>query len=135
MRVALFYDAHVASARANVFIETPGVRISTWPLVENGVIRVLNLPSYGRRGALGLHAVRNQRVHACAAFDRQFWPDNISLRDDQAVDCNRVHGHHQTTDLYLRALAIRHNGQLVTFDQNIPLGPVRSATAAHLRFF
>ena len=56
--VALFDDAHVASARANALIETPGIKISTCPLVENGVIRVLNLPSYGRRGALGIMAVR-----------------------------------------------------------------------------
>ena len=82
--VALFDDAHVASIRANEFIDTPGVRVATCPLVENGVIRVLNLPSYGRRGALGLQAVRN-------------------------------------------------NGVLVTFDQNIPLDAVRGATAAHLR--
>ncbi len=131
--VALFDDAHVASVRANAFIDTPGVRISTCPLVENGVIRVLNLPSYGRRGALGLQTVRNQLITACAALDHEFWPDNISLRDDHAVDFNRVHGHNQVTDLYLLALAVHHNGQLVTFDQNIPLDAVRGATAAHLR--
>jgi predicted nucleic acid-binding protein len=34
--VALFDDAHVASARANAFIEIPGIRIATCPLVENG---------------------------------------------------------------------------------------------------
>lgn len=131
--VALFDDAHVASARANEFIETPGVRIATCPLVENGVIRVLNLPSYGRRGALGLQVVRNQLVAACAALDHEFWPDDVSLRDDNAVDFYRVHGHHQISDLYLLALAVHHNGTLVTFDQNIPLDAVRGATSAHLR--
>lgn len=131
--VALFDDAHVASARANEFIETTGVRIATCPLVENGVIRVLNLPSYGRRGALGLQAVRNQLAAACAALDHEFWADNVSLRDDSVVDFNRVHGHNQITDLYLLALAVRNNGVLVTFDQNIPLDAVRGATAAHLR--
>ena len=131
--VALFDDAHVASIRANEFIDTPGVRVATCPLVENGVIRVLNLPSYGRRGALGLQAVRNQLVAACAALDHEFWSDDVSLRDDSAVDFNRVHGHNQITDLYLLALAVRNNGVLVTFDQNIPLDAVRGATAAHLR--
>jgi uncharacterized protein len=131
--VALFDDAHVASTRANEFIDTPGIRISTCPLVENGVIRVLNLPSYGRRGALGLQTVRNQLINACTALDHEFWSDNISLRNDQAVDFNRVHGHNQITDLYLLALAVHHKGQLVTFDQNIPLDAVRGATSAHLR--
>ena len=131
--VAQFDDAHVASPRANEFIETAGVRIATCPLVENGVIRVLNLPGYGRRGALGLQAVRSQLVHACNTLDHEFWADSISLRDDAAVDFNRVHGHNQITDLYLLALAVRHGGTLVTFDQNIPLDAVRGATLSHLR--
>lgn len=131
--VALFDDAHLCSDRANAFIETPGMRIATCPLVENGVIRVLNLPGYGRRGALGLQLVRNQLIHVCASLDHEFWPDDVSLRDDGAVDFTRVHGHNQITDLYLLALAVRHGGTLVTFDQNIPLDAVRGATDAHLR--
>lgn len=131
--VALFDDAHVASARANALIETPNIQIATCPLVENGVIRVLNLPSYGRRGALGIMAVRQQLVHACATLDHEFWPDTVSLRDDAAVDFTRVHGHNQITDLYLLALAVKHGGALVTFDQNIPLHAVHGATTEHLR--
>ena len=130
--VALFDDAHVASPLANRLIDTPGIKIATCPLVENGVIRVMNLPSYGRRGALGLQRVRAQLMHACAALDHQFWPDDLSLRDDAMVDFNRVHGHNQITDLYLLALAVKHKGTLVTFDQGIPLSAVRKATAEHL---
>lgn len=131
--VALFDDAHVASPRANAFIETAGIRIATCSIVENGVIRVLNLPSYGKRGALGLRAVRDQLKHACASLDHEFWPDDVSLRDDRAVDFTRVHGHQQITDLYLLALAVKHGGVLVTFDQNIPLDAVHGATSHHLR--
>ena len=131
--VALFDDAHVASSRANALIETPGIKIATCPLVENGVIRVLNLPSYGRRGALGIMAVRQQLVNACAALDHEFWPDDVSLRDDSAVDFTRVHGHNQITDLYLLALAVKHDGALIMFDQNIPLHAVHGATSVHLQ--
>ena len=131
--VALFDDAHVASARANALIETAGIKIATWPLVENGVIRVLNLPGYGRRGALGIIAVRQRLVNACDSLDHEFWPDDVSLRDDAAVDFKRVHGHYQITDLYLRALAVKRDGTLITFDQHIPLQAVHGATAAHLR--
>ena len=131
--VALFDDAHVASSRANALIETPGIKIATCPLVENGVIRVLNLPSYGRRGALGIMAVRQQLVNACASLDHEFWPDSVSLRDDSAVDFTRVHGHNQITDLYLLALAVKHDGALITFDQNIPLHAVHGATSCHLQ--
>ena len=130
--VALFDDAHVASPQANALIDTAGVKIATCPVVENGVIRVLNLPGYGRRGALGLQRVRAQLMHACASLDHQFWPDDVTLRDDTAVDFNRVHGHNQITDLYLLALAVKHEGTLLTFDQGIPLAAVRHATPEHL---
>lgn len=130
--VALFDDAHVASPRANDFIETPGVKIATCPLVENGVIRVLNLPSYGKRGALGLTRVREQLRRATRDLDHAFWPDDVSLLDDRHADFTRVHGHQQVTDLYLLALAVRHEGTLVTFDRAIPLAAVPGATEQHL---
>lgn len=41
--VALFDDAHLFSQRANAFINGPNVQIATCPLVENGVVRVMNL--------------------------------------------------------------------------------------------
>ena len=130
--VALFDDAHVGSARANAFIEAPGRIIASCPLTENGTIRVLNLPSYGKRGALGLARVRDQLKHVCETLPHQFWPDDVSLRDDAAIDFSQVHGHNQITDLYLLALAVKHNGVLVTFDQAIPISCVRGASAAHL---
>jgi len=131
--VALFDDAHVFSSQANAFVESPGVRIATCPLVENGVIRVMNLPGYGQRGAVGLHRVRDRLREACAALDHQFWPDDVSLRDDALVDFSRVHGHNQIADLYLLALAAKHGGCLATFDQGIPLSAVKGATASNLR--
>ena len=131
--VALFDDAHQFSAQANAFIETRGVKIATCPLVENGVIRVLSLPSYGRRGGLSIQRVRERLQQACAALDHEFWPDAISLRDDECVNFNRVQGHNQITDLYLLALAVRHGGCLTTFDQAIALSSVHGATARHLK--
>ena len=131
--VALFDDAHQFSDRANSFIETRGVKIATCPLVENGVIRVLSLPSYGRRGGLPIHVVRERLREACGALDHEFWPDDISLRDDALVNFNRVQGHHQITDLYLLALAVHRGGCLTTFDQAIALASVHGATARHLK--
>lgn len=131
--VALFDDAHLFSAQANAFIETPGVKIATCPLVENGVIRVLNLPGYGRRGAVGLAAVRDRLRQACDALDHEFWPDDVSLRDSTLVDFSRVHGHQQVTDVYLLALAVKHRGCLATFDQAIALSAVIGAQPRHLK--
>ena len=131
--VALFDDAHQFSARANAFIEARGTKIATCPLVENGVIRVLSLPSYGRRGGLPIQRVRDKLRQACAALDHEFWPDDISLRDDKLVDFNRVQGHNQITDLYLLALAVHRGGCLASFDQAIALSSVHGASARHLR--
>ena len=130
--VALFDSAHIASTRANAFIETSLIHIATCPMVENGVIRILNLPNYGKRGALGIQLVRNQLIKACRSMDHQFWPDDISLRDESSVDFSRVYGHNQITDLYLLALAVKHDGVLVTFDQNIPISSVHGAQPKHL---
>ena len=131
--VALFDDAHLFSAQANAFINKPGVKVATCPLVENGVIRVLNLPGYGRRGAVGLTAVRDRLHQACGELDHEFWPDDVSLRDDALVDFARVHGHQQVTDVYLLALAVRHKGCLVSFDRGIALSAVLGAQAKHVK--
>ncbi len=130
--VALLDDAHVFSAQANELIETPGLQIATCPLVENGVIRVMNSPSYGRRGAVGIRQVRVRVQQACAELDHEFWPDDVSLRDDGRFDFERIHGHQQIIDVYLLALAAAHGGCLVTFDRGIPLSAVRGATARNL---
>lgn len=131
--VALFDDAHLFSPQANAFINTPGVKIATCPLVENGVIRVLNLPGYGRRGPLGLSAVRARLQEACAELDHEFWPDDVSLRDASRVDFSRVHGHQQITDVYLLALAVKHKGCLTTFDRGIALSAAVGAQPRHLK--
>lgn len=131
--VALFDDAHQFSARANAFIEARGTRIATCPLVENGVIRVMSLPGYGKRGGLPIRAVRERLRDACAALDHQFWPDDISLRSDEHANFERVQGHNQITDLYLLALATHRKGCLATFDQAIAISSVPGATARHLK--
>lgn len=127
--VALFDDAHQFSDRANAFIEARDTKIATCPLVENGVIRVMSLPSYSQRGGLPIQVVRERLREACAALDHEFWADDISLRDDLLVDFARVQGHNQITDLYLLALAVHRRGCLASFDQGIALTSVRGATA------
>ena len=110
--IALLDDAHQLSEEANAFIESPEARIATCPLVENGVIRIMAMPSYSRGGGLPMSLVRQRLQQACSSLDHAFWPDDVSLRDDTLVDFSRVQGHQQVTDLYLLALAVRHGGTL-----------------------
>jgi uncharacterized protein len=131
--IALFDDAHVHSRAANALLNQPSLKIATCPLVENAVIRVLNLPGYGRVGPFGLERVRLQLKRACAELNHVFWPDSISLRDEAHADFSRVSGHNQITDLYLLALAVANGGCLASFDQAIALSAVPCAQAKHLR--
>lgn len=131
--VALFDDAHQFSVRANQFIETPGVQIASCPIVENGVVRVLSLPSYGRRGGVPMRLVRERLGDACASLDHAFWADDVTLRDNQRFDFSRIQGHNQITDMYLLALAVSYGGRLVTFDRAIALSSVHGASEDHLQ--
>jgi len=130
--IALFDDAHQFSERANAFISKRGVQIATCPLVENGVVRVLSSPHYSRRGTLAIAQVRDRLREACGVLDHAFWPDDVSLRDDDLFNFARVQGHNQITDLYLLGLAVHHGGCLVSFDQAISLTSVLGATPKHL---
>lgn len=130
--IALLDDAHVHNAASLALFEQPELQIATCPLVENGVLRVLNLPGYSQRGLAGFEAVRAKMGLACADVDHQFWPDDISLRTEGLVNWSRVFGHGQITDLYLLALAVAHHGALATFDHRIALSAVTNAEKQHL---
>ena len=130
--IALFDDAHVHSRAANALLARPKLKIATCPMIENAVIRVLNLPGYGRIGPFGLERVRGQLKSTCADLDHEFWPDDISLLDSALLDSARIHGPRQVTDLYLLALAVYHEGRFVTFDTGVTLSAVRGAQKRHL---
>ena len=101
--IALFDDAHQFSDRANLF-----------------------------HGAPAIQQVRERLREACSELDHAFWPDDVSLRDDELFNFARVQGHNQITDLYLLALAVRHSGCLVSFDQGIALSSVHGARPKYL---
>jgi len=130
--IALLDDAHVHNPVALALIARPKLRIATCPLVENGVLRVLNLPGYSKCGPAGFDNVRHAINRACADVDHEFWSDDLSLRADGLVNWDRVFGHGQITDLYLLALAVAHGGALATFDHRIALNTVRGAEKRNL---
>ncbi len=130
--VALLDEAHVFHAQALAFIERRRVQIATCPLVENGVVRVLNLPGYSRFGPVGFSVVAAKLAEICAAKDHAFWPDDVSLRTPGMVNWPRVLGHNQITDLYLLALAVAHGGCLVTLDHRVSTSTIVGATDRNL---
>lgn len=131
--VALLDEAHVFHRQVLDFFETERLQIATCPLVENGVIRVLNVPGYGRIGPVGFEAVAAKLRDICAELDHEFWADDLSVRESELVNWSRVLGHNQITDVYLLALAVTNKGCLTTLDHHVALSTVVGATSANLR--
>jgi toxin-antitoxin system PIN domain toxin len=100
------------------------------PITENGCVRIMSQPGYVNSQPIA--AVARALAAATAGKHHQFWPDDVSLLDPALVDVERVHGPLQITDAYLLALAVRHGGRLVTFDQGIALAAVRGAAKRHV---
>jgi uncharacterized protein len=130
--VALLDEAHIHHAVAQNLIAQPNLKIATCALTENGVLRVLNLPGYSSYGPAGFEAVRTQLQQLCQDTDHEFWPCNVTLRDDSKVNWGRVMGHNQITDIYLLALAVAHDGALATLDHRVVLNAVIGAQERHL---
>jgi hypothetical protein len=102
------------------------------PLTENGVVRIMSNPNYtGKARFTPADLIGRLRTFA-AQSNHEFWPDDLSLRDEKIFVADRIHSSRQLTDLYLLALATKQQGRLVTFDQGIPLSSVRQAKAANL---
>ncbi|MEO7850757.1 MAG: TA system VapC family ribonuclease toxin [Rubrivivax sp.] len=130
--VALLDEAHAFHAQALALFQRRRLEIATCALVENGVIRVLNLPGYSRLGPVGFEVVSRKLNEICAGMNHEFWPDSVSLRVPGSVNWPRVLGHNQITDVYLLALAVEKQGCLVTLDHRVALSTVVGATAKHL---
>jgi uncharacterized protein len=100
------------------------------PITQNGCIRIMSNPAYPN--PLPVQAVIQHLAGACRQDIHEFWPDEVSLLDSEVVDTTRIHGPRQLTDMYLLALAVQHEGRLVTFGTGMPLAAVRKATTQNL---
>ena len=130
--VALFDPDHVHHDLAHDWLaDHKRAGWATCPITENGLVRVLSNPAYpaGSYPAADLAV----RLRAFAESGHHvFWPDDVSLRDRTLFQHPLASGHRHLTDVYLLALAKRHDGALVTFDRSIPLAAVAGATRQHL---
>ena len=100
------------------------------PLTQNGCVRIVSQSSY--RYQLPLMEAIQTLQSLCQSPHHQFWPDDLSLLDATAFDHSKIHGHRQLTDLYLLALAVKHQGRFVTLDGAVPLNAVKGAKKQHL---
>lgn len=129
--IALLDSAHSQHSTAANWLAT-GIPQgwASCPITENGVVRIMSQPAYPNPQPAV--AVAERLAEASAGSDHRFWPDNVSLLTDGLIHWAQLLGHGQITDAYLLALAIRHGGRFVTFDQRINEQLVKLARPEHL---
>ena len=131
MLIALLDAAHVHHALAHRWLARELAHgWASCPLTQNGCIRIMSQPAYP--GAMRSAEVAQRLAEAASDPGHEFWPDDVNLLDAGAVNWQRVLGHRQVTDAYLLALAVRHDGRLVTFDRRIAVEAVADAQNRHL---
>jgi uncharacterized protein len=130
--VALFDGDHVHHDAAHAWFADHRTRgWATTPFTENGAIRILSNPAY-HAAALTATTVREHLQGFCTAADHVFWPADVSLLDASTLASRATITHRQLTDIYLLALAVKHDGALATFDTSIAMSTVRAAAKRHL---
>lgn len=129
--IALFDADHSLHVRATAwFSGNARVGWASCPISQNGCLRIMSHPSYPN--PLSIHAVVQRLGEATASNHHEFWPDDVSLLDAEVADSAHIHGPRQLTDLYLLALAVRHDGRFVTFDASVSLHAIKGAEKKHL---
>ena len=102
------------------------------PIVENGVVRIMSNPSYSEKTRFTPGDLISRLQTFTKQTDHEFWPDDVSLRDEKIFAAERIHSSRQLTDLYLLALAGKRGGRLATFDKGIPISAVCPAKMENL---
>jgi toxin-antitoxin system PIN domain toxin len=129
--IALHDREHVQHERAALWLESNIAHgWASCPLTQNGCLRIMSQPGYSSPQPLAILIAMLQGSTGTAFH--VLWSDDISLLDSQHFQHAHIHSHNQLTDLYLLALAVKHGGRLVSFDQRIPLSAVPGARAEHL---
>ncbi len=129
--IAIVDEAHEHHWKAHAWwAANIGDGWATCPLTENGMLRIMSQSGYKKRiSATFAIDLLSEQV---GKTDHAFWPDDLSLRDNDWIDPDRILGPNQITDAYLLALAVKNGGRLVTLDQSISLHAVRNAELRHL---
>ena len=131
MLIALFQPDHVQHQRAHHWWENnQSSGWATCPITENGFVRILSQPKYPLPQTVA-SAIKLLTM-AKNATDHAFWPDNVSLLDQNSFHTEAFTHHGQITDSYLLALAFKNNGRLVSFDQGFKPFTVIGVKSNHL---
>lgn len=129
--LALLDSDHVDHDRAREWLVTEiDAGWASCPITQNGFVRVISQPRYP--SPIPPAEAIELLGRACREPQHEYWPCDVSLLDPAVVDRTRLHGPRQVSDAYLLALATRHQGRFVTFDDSVPRAAVEDATRDNL---
>lgn len=129
--IALFQPDHIHHTRVHQWWETNQHQgWASCPITENGFVRIISQPKYPAPQTV-LTAI-NLLNMAKVATDHEFWPDSLSILDQNSFAFTAASRHDQIADSFLLALATKNDGCVVTLDQNIKAKHVMGATQKHL---
>ena len=117
--IALLDPQHVQHDPAHHwFAQHSSAGWATCPLTQNGVLRILGHPRYpnspGSPAAV-MPLLKGLLSHP----HHHFWADALSWSVTSAIRGDQVLAHGQITYVYWLALAVHHQGMLVSFDFRI----------------
>lgn len=129
--LALFDSGHLFHSRAlHWWSENKAAGWASCPLTENGYLRIVSQSSYPRPAKLADAALQLRRWAAPPLHE--FWPDDVSILDGALIDYSRLLSPKRIADVYLLALAVKHEGRLVTLDTGISVQAVKGARREQL---
>jgi len=130
--LALFDAEHTQHASASAWHHAnASMGWATCPITQNALLRIMSQPTYSHPIPLASVADRLRESSTEAAHHR-FISDDVSLVNPAIVRQSALLRPSALTDIYLLALAFKHNARFVTFDRGIALSAVIGATPAHL---
>ena len=125
--IALVDPAHVQHDAAHEWFAVHQQSWATCPLTENGLLRIVGHARYPNSPGTP-SAVAPLMAGLRALPGHVFWPDDISLQDNERFDLSRLLSSGQVMDSYLLALACAHGGQLASFDRRLVTDAVRGGS-------
>ncbi len=115
--LALSDPMHIHHEAAHRWFALTGATAwATFPITENGYVRIASHPTYPNRPG-DIPAVMALLRQLCAAPGHNFWTADVSIRE--LLRPGVLIPHSQITDVFLLGLAVHKGGKLATFDQRI----------------
>lgn len=130
--IALMDPNHTFHQLTHAWWNQDGRPWASCPITETGFIRIMTSTAYSKNSQLSVAYVKTLLSVFVLNTNHAFWPDHLSLRDEQEFKHTSILSSKHLTDLYLLAIATKNNATLVTFNQNISLSPVTSAKRENL---